>query len=61
MVKIELVSYYLHVWDNEWHFDIFYVENDFASGNGRSLFGIGKKGDLFFLDLFWIRLLPILD
>ena len=58
MMKFELVSFYRHKWDSEWYFNICLVENDFEYDDSRSLFGIGQKGSMWFLDLFWIRVMP---
>ena len=58
MLKFELLSFYRHKWDSEWHFNICLLENDFEYDDSRSLFSIGKKDDLWFLGLFWIRILP---
>ena len=44
-----------HSYDSEWHFSIFLVEWE---EHERSLFSIGKKYDMWFIDLFWKRLLP---
>ena len=61
MFKFEMFSFYYHYWDNCWNFDIFLIEADFEYGDSRSLFGIGKKDQLWFLDLFWIRILPRIE
>jgi len=58
MLKFELLSFYRHVWDSEWHFSICLIENDFEYDDSRSLFSVGKKDELWFLELFWIRVLP---
>lgn len=58
MLKIELISFYRHYFDSEWHFSICYVENDFEYDVGRSLFSVGKKDEMWFLDLFWFKIFP---
>lgn len=58
MLKLELISFYQHKYDSEWHFSIFYIENDFEYDTGRSFFSIGKKNTTWFVDLFWIKILP---
>jgi hypothetical protein len=42
-------------YDSEWHFSIFQLEWE---EHERSLISIGKRYDMWFIDLFWKRLLP---
>lgn len=58
MLKFELVSFYRHYYDSEWHFSICYLENDFEYDVGRSLFSIGKKDEMWFIDFLWMKILP---
>lgn len=61
MLKVELFSFYWHYYDSEWHLDLLLVETDFENCVERSLIGIGRKNKRWFLDLFWIRILPKVD
>lgn len=61
MFKFELLSFYMHKWDCEWHFSIFLIENDFEYDKSRSLFSIGKKDEMWFIDLFWIHVCPSIN
>lgn len=58
MFKFELLSFYRHKWDSCWSFDICLIENDFEYGDSRSLFGLARKDQYWFLDLFWVRIKP---
>lgn len=49
------VIFHWHSYDSEWHFSIFLVEWE---EHERSLISIGKRYDMWFIDLFWKRLLP---
>lgn len=61
MFKFELISCYYHYFDSCWSFDVFLIQNDFEYDESRSLLSIGKKDKIWFLDLFWIRVLPKID
>lgn len=56
MIKFELMSFYRHYYDSEWHFSLCYFENDYDIG--RSLFSVGKKDEMWFIDFLWMRILP---
>lgn len=44
-----------HYWDSEWHISALRLEwGEFD----RSFFSIGRRGDLWFFDALWIRVLP---
>lgn len=58
MLKIELSSFYYHKYDCEWHFSVLLLENDFEYGDSRSFFGAGRKDEMWFFDLAWMRILP---
>lgn len=58
MFLINVIGVYHHRWDGEWHVYLLSVENDFEYGDSRSLFSVGKKDERWFIDLFWMRLLP---
>lgn len=58
MIKLELLSFYRHKYDSEWHLSLLCVEYDFEYGESRSLLSVGKKDELWFIDLFWTRLTP---
>jgi|DEB0MinimDraft_6_1074348.scaffolds.fasta_scaffold23311_1 hypothetical protein len=56
--KFELVSFYYNYWNSQWSFDICLLEYDFEYDDSRSFFGIGQKNNNWFIELFWIRILP---
>ena len=52
----KLASIYYAHYDSEWGVTLLTFE--LASGDERSLFCIGARPGIFWLDLLWVRILP---
>ena len=54
--NLGVMSFYYHKYDSEWYFSIFDVTSNFEYNDSRSLFCLGKRGCIWRLELFWIRI-----